>query len=420
MRFLLAPNFASRLDLKILKNLSNSLEKSGNSCEVSLFPLVPNPNFPADGKSCFERFKKNKKEIYKSLNCDVLIEINRFRSRYLNKKIIHINWIQDLPPCETKKILTNYPKSLQYTYGSPVFFGLERSAISRVKPLLSGYSTKELDTQQKYKYDLNLLGYMSPIWEIARENDGYNWKSYSSSEQASLSALVLKEILRKPRTLIEIFCKPQSLDLSKYFPSVEFKNLLQRIRSIYEPLSGFLDYHAKAEKLKYLHELLWNYLFVEYPRYKDRLILFNKIKILPASIKKIVAGFNWKNYYPEYDFVSDYSDETDVFINSKVTVHNNTHGLGLHPRIYECVSCGSFPLMHGTPHKKEDGSLETALEPGRHFGLYTKDNFTEIAQYWIENNEMRKKGVREAQAIFSEHHTWNMRAGQILEDIKNL
>ena len=62
MRFLLAPNFASRLDLKILKNLSNSLEKSGNSCEVSLFPLVPNPNFPADGKSCFERFKKNKNE----------------------------------------------------------------------------------------------------------------------------------------------------------------------------------------------------------------------------------------------------------------------------------------------------------------------------------------------------------------------
>jgi len=420
MKILLIPNFSSQVDLKILKNLAKALSDRGHSCEVSLFPLCQNKNFPADGNSISQRFKKTEREIYKNLNIDVLLEINRFRSNYLNKKIIHINWVQDLPFSEKSKLSKTYPKSIIYTYGSPEFFGFTKTNFVGVHSLLSAYAENENNESDLRKYDLNLLGYMSPLWEIAREDDGYYPKSFSSNERDPLLLLAFKEIIQKPRTLFSLLCQDLPLNYSRFFATYEFEKLLKKIKEIYEPLSGFLDYQTKPENLGGFQKKLWNYLFVEYPRYKDRLILFNKIKELPSNISKIVAGPNWKKYYPEFHYVGEYKDEVQIFEKSKITVHNNTHGLGLHPRIFECVACGSFPIMHGTPHRKEYGSLEEALEPGRHFALYTKDNFQEVVQYWIKNDEKRKKGVQEAQAIFSENHSWDKRASQILEDIKNL
>lgn len=420
LKILLVPNFSTRYDLKILRYLAAELSNLGCDCEVSLHPLTSNKIYYTIDSIAY-KLKKTEKEVYREIRADVLLEINRFRSKYLNKKITHINWIQDLPKREFRYLERIQNNSIHYLYGSPAFFGLDKKKLNfkNQKILFAGYSPKNSNLVRSEKYDINLLGYMSTIFEVCGSKDDYFFGTHQNLSQKSILSLVCKQILRKPFILINIL-KGLSLNLpSKYFVSNEFKSLLQIIREKYDPLTGNLNMNMFGKKENYFIEELKNYLLLEYPRYKDRLVLFNLIKTLDPKYKKIVAGPNWKNYFPEYEFVKDPKDELEIFSKSKITIHNNTHGLGLHPRIFECIACGSFPFMHATVHNCEEGALDKVLEPDRHFGLFSKENLVESIESWVNDHDKRRRGVLEAQKIMESCHTWKKRAEQVLIDLKN-
>jgi hypothetical protein len=66
MKILLAPNFHQKIDLKLLNLIGTSLRKRGHNVEVSLYPLVPNKNYPNDGRSLLEKYHLSEKKLYKN------------------------------------------------------------------------------------------------------------------------------------------------------------------------------------------------------------------------------------------------------------------------------------------------------------------------------------------------------------------
>jgi hypothetical protein len=404
-----------------LRYLAAGLSEFGFDCSVSLHPLTSNKTYYSND-SIAHRYRKSEKDVYREIDTDVIIEINRFRSDYINKNTIHINWIQDLPLREFKHLNHVEKNSINYLYGSPAFFGLNEIEFT-AKPqkiLLAGYRPVNSIIKKEQRYDINLLGYMSTIFEVCGPNDDYFASTHRKLIKKTFSRAICEQFIRKPSSIYE-YIKSSPLGMpSKFFATNEFMCLLKRIKSAYEPLSGSLNMNLFPKSKKYFISELCNYLLLEYPRYKDRLILFELIKKLDSRYQKIIAGPNWKNYFPEFSYVKDPKDEIEIFSQSKLTVHNNTHGLGLHPRIFECLAHGSFPLMHDTPHRSEEGALNLALEPDRHFGLYSRENFHQVAESWITNTEKRRKGIIEAQKIVEKSHSWRKRAQQIISDLNEL
>ena len=420
MKFLLVPNSRGNSEIANLFLLKNGLVRLGHEVDVCPQPLIPHRLFPEYGTSYSQIKKISEKKIYQGLNYDVVFETNRARPISLKKGIVHVNWVQDFWPDEFESITQDFPKSLLYLYGSPKIFGFSRIVGVKVKTLLSGYQSQATNGDGNKRYDLNLLGYIPDYSEIFDESPGASKKYLLSGKCDKLFMVILREVFRKPGLILQFFNRRSKIYLKPFFFTKEFKNLVGIIESRYMPLSGFLDYNMKPDCLSIIEKKIWQKIFSELPRYLDRICLFREFQKLPSSIIRIIAGPNWKAMFPDVDFVTVPQNEVEIFSTSKLTVHNSTHGLGLHPRVFGCIACGSFPLMHKTPFQNETGSLETVLEPGRHFGIYTKQSFQDVAQKWCKDVRQRQKGVQEAQKIMEEHHSWDQRARQILVDVQNI
>jgi glycosyltransferase involved in cell wall biosynthesis len=152
----------------------------------------------------------------------------------------------------------------------------------------------------------------------------------------------------------------------------------------------------------------------------DRLILFQKMHELHKKKKKvIVAGKNWSDAFEWASFVQPHVDHpSDIYEKSFITVHNNTHGLGIHSRVLEAMAVGSFVMMHPSPHSRLPGGMDSTFEPDVNYGLYSADNFVEKVEEWLADDERRKKAITENKKILLSKHLWQHRAEQILNDLK--
>jgi hypothetical protein len=107
-----------------------------------------------------------------------------------------------LPPNQRKEASDLGPKDICYLYGSEAFFGFDKTwkKHPNTKYLIAGYSTEnENDFLLKKPIALNLLGYMSPIWEICREDDGYYPSTTSINFRKNAYKLLFREFIKRPR-----------------------------------------------------------------------------------------------------------------------------------------------------------------------------------------------------------------------------
>jgi hypothetical protein len=416
MKVYLAPNISSVYDFSQLNALAAGFDEIGITSHVFKKPLQKHPH---DLSKDINEFP-GERQIYKEMNVDVLLEVNRFRSRHLRNDTRHISWFQDVRPSEYKKIARYAKEKRQndiiYLLGSAQHFGLD-PINKNINCLLSGVSAKLIrwgeakSEPERNRYDINLLGYFSGIKE----------RLVSGTTRARLPFL-LSELVKRPKSLLKLLLQLTSdYNINRFYYDPYYIDLEKFIEDSYAPLNGYL-FSPNINKVgNVIDEKIYDFLYTELPRKMDREILHKLLQEQYYLGKKVIAaGQNWKSGFPGSPFVKDHViDPNSVFSASAITVHNNTHGLGIHSRTLDCMASGGFVFMHPSPHSRLPGGMDSTFEPEVNYGLYSADNFVEKAEKWLEDEDRRKKAIAECKKILLSKHLWKHRAEQILGDLKS-
>lgn len=413
MKITLVPNTDDFYDRKQLYELAAEFKNAGYQTETFDQPITDISN-----KVC-EQSRISPKAIeenYKNLKTDILFEVNRIRAKSLNKKTRHISWFQDLKPSEIDPFLhyneTKKTSDLVYLLGDKKHFGLS-SSNARIGSLFTGLNEEQLRpnnlTDRLKPFDLNLTGYY-PAFPI----------NSTPGKKESRATILLKEIIRRPRLLYEIvFNKKMHLNLERFKASKFFGMVNNHIKLSYKPLGGLMPSAKEIQPKNKIDALIYDLLYVEQPRLIDRAVLFNILKKLHLSGKKIlITGKNWNSAFPDHEFILPHSETpVEIFSKSKITLHNNTHGIGIHSRVLEAMAAGSFIMMHASPHSGLPGGIDSSFLPDVHYGLYTKDNLAERVEHWLEQGQKRENAIEGCRGILRDRHLWRHRVSQILEDL---
>jgi len=415
VKIFIVPNASNSYDLNQLNELANGLRGGGDEVYVFNSPIKQHPS---DYRPThFQQSGYSEENVYKEINGDVLIEVNRFRSKHLKKNIRHVSWFQDVRPSDYEKLLKYsmqmYPEDMIYLLGDKRHFGFS-SSLNRIKCLLSGASLQVINSKPQFtkshKYDLNLLGYFSSFRERA-----------PLPFIKSRARIIFGEIFRRPKSLAGIlFAENPQINLDRFYYDEFFVRHEANIKEKYKPLTGYLFEPELKETKNNIDKAIYDYLYIELPRKLDRLLLFQKIQTLHESDKKvIIAGLNWPEAFPSASFVRRHVDMPDeIYKSSKITIHNNTHGLGIHSRVLDSMAAGGFVMMHASPHSGLQGGMDSTFEPEVNYGLYSADNFVDQVEEWLADEDRREKAIAENKKILRAKHLWKHRAEQILQDLK--
>jgi len=414
LKITLVPNTDSFYDRKQLKNLASAFQAMG--CEAIALdnPIKSHPN------SICEDLQESKEKTqikYENIETDVLLEVNRIRNIKLRKKIRHICWFQDLKPSEMKPILEygeiKKQGDLIYLLGDKKHFGLSSAKI-QMGSLLSGLTEEECEfnrsTKPSESIDVNLLGYLPP----------FNKKKQGIKRNISRQKVLMGEIVRRPKLIFEILLRKKwHINIGDFENTEFFQSTLAYIEKNFEPLSGtMIPWHVIQPK-NTIDSLIYDLLYAEQPRWVDRMVLFHILRTLFKNGKKVlIAGSNWKSSFPDCDFIQEHCENPlDIFRQSAITLHNNTHGIGIHSRVLEAMAAGSFIMMHASPCSHLPGGIDSSFEPELHYGLYSANNLAEKVEYWLAHSSQRQKATKDCHNILRARHLWRHRASQILGDL---
>lgn len=413
MKITLVPNTSNFYDRRQLQNLAATFREKGFEAVTLDTPITSHPN--ASGIELKDSENRTQ-EKYENIKTDVLLEVNRLRNKKLNKKTRHICWFQDLKPSEAKPFLeyaeNKNPQDLIYLLGEKEHYGLSNSK-AQIGSLLTGLTRKECENNStrgtSRRIDVNLLGYFPQINKITK-----------TKELSSQNKEILKEILRRPRLLLEIlFGRKWHINLKSFEKTDFFQKTHAHIEKHYKPLTGTMISWQSIQPNNFVDTLIYDLLYVEQPRWIDRIALFNILKKLSEDGRKIlIAGKNWQTAFPGHDFIRNHiKNPVEIFSDSKITLHNNTHGIGIHSRVLEAMASGSFVIMHSSPHSLLPGGMDSSFEPDLHYGRYTEDNLAAKVEYWLAHDSERQNAIQECRKILLSQHLWQHRASQILEDL---
>jgi hypothetical protein len=332
-------------------------------------------------------------------HADVVLGVDIARPEFLSPKVRHITWVQDL---------------ISWPHGNKV---------------------PRLDIYEERSRDGDIIYTLGDGRSVGIDESGPHWRG-------SLADAVDPGLLNRPR-------KQPGLDLSlcTYIPppaealeAVEgywLESVRRLIREYYHPLRGELDPLAMYARIKSVlegststvfdwrvhfkfrsQEVKW--MVVQYSRLLDRLAMARLMTETSENIE--IRGGNWE-HYPEYaGWVQSHTNDTEVLYNTfqraRVNLHVNITGFGIHSRVLDCMAMECFVMSHTTA-RNAVGHLTECFEPDVHYGVFTPDDFKAKAQYWLDNEEARKKASAEAFKIVQSGHLWEHRAAKILKDLKD-
>lgn len=220
---------------------------------------------------------------------------------------------------------------------------------------------------------------------------------------------------------------PNPIEHWYYWDERSLQFFLNVISSNYRALEGGLDplkiYHLLCEYIvsdiddQACQELKW--LIIEYARYLDRISVAKMM--LKVSEKCELRGPNWDKYSAFAAFSKPHSADAqvlhDTYLRSKINLHVNITGFGIHSRVLECMALGCFVMSHHTI-RNCPGQLNASFEPDAHYGVFSIDDFRRRARFWLENHEARNKVTEDARKLVRAEHLWRHRGAQILKDLQ--
>lgn len=390
MRFLLIPAVDKPYDLRMMIRLGQAICAEGHQAAMMLLEY------------------RNPAHVN---GFDGVIEVNRPRPEFLNKRSLHISWVQDLKPEETELYGTNQgPNDLIYTMGDSEWMGLRYCGPYLAGSMLTGVLPEWLERPltEDHDIDFGICAFMT--WPIPK------W----DTPETEVFRLCADEI-------IKIF---QPLH-GNYRINEGFRTTARMFdRWNARKYREFIDDPANAgirmRPLIEVREHLWNKFALiggeitkDVARFLDRQLLARLALSVSKNLR--LRGFNWElhdEFKPYWMPNTNNEDEMfEDFCRCKINLHNNFSGLGLHARVLECIAVGGFIGTHTTAEPEKAGRLRNDFEADRHFFEFTPENFTEKAPEWLNDKERRMQGIRESRKIIAAKHLWKHRAQQLLRDL---
>jgi len=163
--------------------------------------------------------------------------------------------------------------------------------------------------------------------------------------------------------------------------------------------------------------------------------LNNRVELLNFALKKsdsvaIYGSPNWKEwpaYKKYYKYFIDCSNEMNVIHQtSMINLHD---GVSFHFRAIDCMASGGVVFFYdNNVGQNYRGRRELAPVRGLHdffdhqwhFYTFRENNFDDVYENFIRNNDSQNKAKSEMINIINSHHTWGHRVNKILNDIESL
>jgi len=462
LRILVVPNVAVPYDQRMVRSLADAFNSLGHYGVTYPTPL-DGPDLAA---LCIE------------FAIDVVIQVNRTRDSEapLPRNVRHISWFQDVYPYTMDGFAETFKEAdILYALGDADVLGINVDVPCFVGSLFTGVDEYMLSYNaqtDKPAVDFSLCaGLPAPVrYEKSLKLDVL-WHFDQAMRNVPLIGRSKSFwILRKL-----VFGKHLPVD---YVPYPMMKDMENIVRGFYRSLRGELDIHQlstamsnqialhqkayrslpKKRKKKpndTLNRILRNYsdhsggmrsrivrhlsgkgslhdiqkinpidsalsyFSQTYPRIMDREDLVKMAAHVSPSLEIYGPGMDLYEFSKPYyeGLLTEIDDLLGVYQNSKINLSNNTHGLGLHSRTFECMAVAGFLLMHESPYDNTVGGMLSSFEPGVHFGSYTPQNFHDEASRWLKDDILRRQIGENARAVIREKHCWRHRAQQILTDL---
>jgi hypothetical protein len=191
----------------------------------------------------------------------------------------------------------------------------------------------------------------------------------------------------------------------------------------YQPLTGSLNIHelkskidAEFPEMKEEKKIFIDFCTRELPRFLDRHNLLSDIINVSQNIQ--LFGDNWGHYEkfrPFYRGLISTVEANNIFHNSKITLQNNNHGIGIHSRTLSAMASGGFVFTHKSDRDEIEGGIKTAFEPGLHYGEFCPNNIQAEAERWLKDNKLRNSIVTNARKRVIEEFAWVEGAKKLLK-----
>jgi len=420
MRICLVAASSRPYDIKIVRDFSAALQEIGYNSIWLSSPL-------SDKK--LDAFA-----IHNSIS--IFVRINRLPPAEERKsKYKHISWFQDVFPTTNANIANLQDGDLAVTLGANLGLKIpDKFYAGSMTTYVNPEEFKLLPTKNDHTYDFNLIGF---IPRILKQHPQYSdvfveplniikiklltylshaakklakGEIYLPKKEGILSLLNFKNFLS--------ICHDEQLPLNKEKYS-DFEGYLMRLSNKHHELvRGTLNIQEFEKKIRddvetdeLFNDDLIDFIVREMPRYLDRVFIAREL--LQVSKNFVIAGQNWKNYgLFKNNAIGEigYPKSLELFRNSKITLQNNNHGLGIHSRTLSCMATGGFVFSHSSPRDYDAGGLKTAFEPGVHYGEFTEANIKSEANRWLQDDIRRLKVAENAKKKVLNEFTWKQGA----------
>jgi len=110
-----------------------------------------------------------------------------------------------------------------------------------------------------------------------------------------------------------------------------------------------------------------------------------------------------------------YSEYNNLLGRTHAIICNNTHGLGLHPRVLDSMACGTVVLHHLSPSASGLGVLEHHFQQGIHFLGWTNINdLLQLLEDIVSHKYDMSRIALAAYERVKECHSWSTIASQLV------
>ena len=379
-------------------------------------------------------------QIIQKNSIDVVLQVNALRNRFLDlpQNVIFISWFQDIFPGDESFIDENIADdNFIITLGDPEILGFRKRPKKFLGTFYSGVSDRNLSIyspQNKYIYEGSLCGFIPNFTKkIRNSNLTYNTIQKIPYPLSTIcktlvngSPLDQSYFFNTMRSITDMNYTPLSGDLSMNKIETAIRSHLNfydnfKFTSWYETKfimpSRTPGFHGIMNIERFLKERALFFFAQTYPRYADRTKLFDLIEQFNPNFK--VFGSNWNKYE---SFVNNWGGVIqtkgalwDLYKNSKVNYSNNTHGLGLHSRVLECMASGGLVAMHQSKRDHLDGGILSSFQEEEHFLFYDNLSFMDL----VNNKAFHHKITKNAFEIVKEKHTWSCSAKHLVSMVNN-
>lgn len=411
---LIIPNHAQPFDLKMVDGFSQAIQRIG----INAIPLSE----PVDDHLL--------NTLVRETNASVVLRINRPPPDITERanKFRHFSWIQDNTPDFDWCFDRLHEDDLVFTIGTRKALGVpvpDKYYGGVLTTYIDPTDFSQFEDPLSEDLDLNLVGYI-PAYHCGRFIGGLN-EAPSTVRVGEFNFKQWKDAFRNlvcwenQEDPLFTYQMKEQVQLESLFEKYSIEELFACY--LYEPLTGILSCRETLQSLKSFYQELGltcstkraGYLINEMPRFLDRYALASRTAKLNINMK--FYGTNWNGFAEFADFAESpvtLEKANEIFARSRVTLQNNTHGIGIHYRTLSAMASGGLILTHGSPHDRCDGGMKHEFEDGMHYIEFNRDSYEDVLSDWLNRGADREKIKKEARRYVIEKFSWDKGAQKFL------